>query len=89
MLNPRERKDLKARAHKLEPVVIIGGKGLTEEVFAEIERALKAHELVKIRAPGLDREQRALAFGEICERTQAEPVQHVGKVFVVFRKNDE
>jgi RNA-binding protein len=46
MLNPTERKALKARAHKLEPVVIIGAKGLTEEVVKEVDRALKAHELI-------------------------------------------
>jgi len=89
MLNPRERRDLKARAHKLEPVVIIGGKGLTGEVLAEIERALKAHELVKIRAPGLDREQRGQALVQICERTAAQPVQQVGKVLVLYRKKPD
>jgi putative YhbY family RNA-binding protein len=89
MLNPRERRDLKARAHKLEPVVIIGGKGLTGEVLAEIERALKAHELVKIRAPGLDREPRARAEQEICARTGSEPVQQIGKVLILYRKNPD
>lgn len=54
MLNPVQRRELRTRAHKLQPVVVIGGKGLTEEVLAEIERALKAHELIKVRAPGLD-----------------------------------
>ena len=50
MLTPAERKALKARAHKLEPVVQIGAKGLTDEVIAEIDRALRAHELIKVRA---------------------------------------
>ena len=54
MLTPLERKALKAKAHKLEPVVQIGAKGLTEEVIAEIDRALKAHELIKVRAGSLD-----------------------------------
>ena len=86
MLNPGERKALKARAHKLEPVVIIGAKGLTDDVVAEIERALNAHELIKIRAAGLERDQREVALDSICARTGAEPVQQVGKVFVIFRK---
>jgi len=86
MLSPGERKGLKARAHKLEPVVIIGGKGLTDEVVAEIDRALTAHELIKVRAPGLERNERDEALQDICARTGAEAVQQVGKVFVVYRR---
>jgi RNA-binding protein len=82
-----QMKELKAKAHKLEPVVIIGAKGLTEEVLAEIERALKAHELIKVRAPVLERGDRDVALQAICERTGAQPVQQVGKVFVIYRKN--
>jgi len=67
MLNPAERKALRARAHKLEPVVMIGGKGLTDEVIAEIDRALSAHELIKVRAAGLEREARA-AISELLQR---------------------
>jgi putative YhbY family RNA-binding protein len=83
-----QRKELKAKAHKLDPVVIIGAKGLTDEVMAEIDRALTSHELVKVRA-SLDREARDAAYKRICERTGAEPVQQVGKVFVLYRKNPE
>ena len=87
MLNPAERKALRARAHKLEPVVMIGGKGLTDEVLAEIDRALTAHELTKVRAAGLEREAREEAFAAICRKTAAEAVQQVGKICVIFRKN--
>ena len=86
MLNPAERKALKARAHKLEPVVMIGGKGLTDEVIAEIDRALTAHELIKVRAAGLERDAREEAFAAICRKTAAEAVQQVGKICVIFRK---
>jgi putative YhbY family RNA-binding protein len=89
MLTPPERKALKARAHKLEPVVQIGAKGLTPDVMAEIERALHAHELIKIRAAGLERDDRELALTEICTRTGAEAVQAIGKVFVIFRRRTE
>ena len=89
MLSPLERKALKAKAHKLEPVVHIGAKGLTEEVIAEIDRALKAHELIKVRAGSLERDARDVAFGAICERTGAESVQQVGKVCVLFRKKPD
>ena len=83
-----QRKDLRAKAHKLDPVVIIGAKGLTEAVLAEVDRALTAHELIKIKA-SLERGERNLAFREICERTGAEPIQQVGKVCVLYRKNPE
>ena len=89
MLTPKERQALKAQAHKLEPIVAIGGKGLTDAVVAEIDFALKSHELLKIRAGAMDRHERAEAFSAICERTGAEPVQHVGKVFVIYRKKPE
>jgi RNA-binding protein len=89
MLTQAERKALKAKAHKLDPVVHIGAKGLTDEVIAEIDRALRAHELIKVRAGGMERDARDVACGSICERTGAEAVQQVGKVFVLFRKNND
>jgi putative YhbY family RNA-binding protein len=89
MLNPAERKALKARAHKLEPVVIIGAKGLTDPVVKEVELALKAHELIKVRAPALERDAREETLQTLCERTGAEAVQTIGKVFVLYRKRDE
>jgi RNA-binding protein len=89
-MTPAERKALKAKAHKLDPVVHVGAKGITEEVIAEIDRALHAHELIKVRAASLDRDAREEAFGRIAEKTGAQAVQHIGKVFVLFRKkNDE
>ena len=89
MLTPAERKELKGRAHKLDPVVMIGAKGLTDEVVKEVDQALKAHELIKVRAPSLERAAREVAFQALCERTGAETVQHIGKVFVIYRKNED
>ena len=89
MLNAAERKQLKARAHRLEPVVLIGTKGLTDDVVKEVEFALKAHELIKVRAPDLEREAREDALKALCERTGAQSVQEIGKVFVIYRKRDE
>jgi putative YhbY family RNA-binding protein len=89
MLTASQRKALRARAHRLEPVVLIGAKGLTDEVVAEIDRAQRAHELIKVRAPGLERAARDQALLAICERTGAHAVQQVGKVWILFRENDE
>ena len=86
-LTPSDRRELKARAHALKPVVMIGNDGLTPSVIAEINRALKSHELIKIRVAGDDRDARAAALVEICTQTGAEPVQHIGKILVVFRMN--
>ncbi len=80
---------LKARAHNLEPVVIIGGKGLTDDVVKEVDRALAAHELIKVRAPAIERVVRAETMNMLCQRTGAVPVQIIGKVFVMFRKKHE
>ena len=89
MLSAAQRKTLKARAHRLEPVVLVGAKGLTDEVVKEIEAALKAHELIKVRAAALERDERRGTLQSICERTGAQAVQAIGKVFVLYRKNDE
>ena len=88
-LTSRLRSELRARAHKLDPVVIIGDKGLTDEVMAEIDRSLTAHELIKVRAAGADRGARALWMGEICARLGAHEVQVIGKVLVIYRENPE
>ena len=89
-LTPKERAGLKARAHALEPIVHIGQGGLTDAVVAEVERALAAHGLVKVRAGSADREARTALLAAVCARTDAAPVQSVGKVMVLWRpKADE
>ena len=88
-MTPELRKTLKAKAHNLDPVVQIGDKGLTEQVIAEIERALRAHELIKVRAPSFDRKSREQVFESICSKTQAEEVQHIGKVLVLYRRKPD
>ncbi len=88
-MDSAQRRALKAQAHKLDPVVIIGGKGLTDAVIAEVELALKVHELIKVRAPAMEREARAVAFAAICERTGAQSIQQVGKVLVAYRRRPD
>jgi RNA-binding protein len=87
-LSPAERQKLKGLAHRLEPVVIVGGDGLTPAVVAEIDRSLKNHELIKVRV-NADRDEREAMLREICTRTSAQPVQHIGKILVLFRENPE
>jgi len=84
-LTPAERADLRAQAHALNPVVMIGGDGLTPAVIREIDANLKAHELIKIRVLGDDREQRAAFMDRICGALDAAPVQHIGKLLVIWR----
>ena len=84
-LTPRERAALKARAHSLEPVVKIGQHGLTDAVVVEIDRALTAHELIKVRAGSADREERTQLVDAISAKTDAASVQSVGKVIVLWR----
>ncbi len=88
-LSPIARRKLKARAHALEPILHLGGNGLSEAVIAEIGHALDAHELIKVRAGGMERDEREAALAEICARLHAQPVQHIGKVLVVYRKKPE
>lgn len=85
-LSPARRRELKARAHHLDAVVSISVKGLSDNVLKEIEVALKAHELIKIRVFGDDRDLRAQYLRTICEQTGASPVQSIGKLLVVWRE---
>jgi RNA-binding protein len=88
-LSPTERKALKAAAHGLDPVVLIGNEGLTPAVLREIDHSLKAHELIKIRASTDERADREAWFDEICRRLDAAPVQHIGKMLIVWRENPD
>jgi putative YhbY family RNA-binding protein len=88
-LTARERAHLKARAHALEPVVHAGSSGLTDRLVAEVDRALTAHELIKVKVNADDREQRVAIGDEICARTGAAAVHRVGKVLILWRPRPE
>ena len=88
-LTPRERASLKGRAHALEPIVHVGQSGLTDAVVRETERALAAHELIKVKIGAADRVERAQLGVALCQRTDAAAVQSVGKVLVLWRPHDE
>ena len=84
-LTTAERRALRARAHALHPIVMVGSAGLTEAVLKEIDLALKSHELIKIRMLGEDRDGRKQALERIRGALGASPVQLIGKILVVFR----
>ena len=86
LLTPAERKTLKAAAHALDPVVIVGDAGLTPGVLAEIERSLVAHELIKVRVVGDDRDARIAMRDRIVDELGAAAVQTIGKLLVFHRK---
>jgi RNA-binding protein len=84
-LSPAERRSLRARAHSLNPVVSIAQNGLSDTVLKEIDVSLKAHELIKIRVYSDNREERETYLVTVCEQLGAAPVQHIGKLLVIWR----
>jgi len=84
-LTPKERQALKARAHALKPVVLLGNAGASAAVVREIDRALTAHELIKVRVPGDDRADRDALFADLAETLSAARVQAIGKLLVLYR----
>ncbi|NBO13062.1 MAG: ribosome assembly RNA-binding protein YhbY [Betaproteobacteria bacterium] len=88
ILSTAERKALKAAAHHLDPVVIIGQEGLSEAVIRETDRSLKAHALIKVRVAGDDRETRQAMLEALCETLACAPVQSIGKLLVLYRPKD-
>ncbi|HLX29820.1 MAG TPA: YhbY family RNA-binding protein [Casimicrobiaceae bacterium] len=89
LLHPARRRALRAKAHHLDPVVTIGHHGLTPAVLHEIDVALRAHELVKVRVIGDDREGRDALLASICTGLDCAPVQQIGKLFVLWRQREE
>jgi putative YhbY family RNA-binding protein len=88
-LTPVERTALRAEAHGLKPIVLIGSDGLTANVIKEISLGLDSHGLIKVRVFGDDREARIAMYETICEQLKAAPVQHIGKLLVLYRPKVE
>lgn len=84
-LTPAQRKEHRAGAHHLDPVVMIGGDGLTDAVLKEADLALKAHGLIKVRVFSDDRPTREGFLAELSDRLSAAPIQHIGKLLVLWR----
>ena len=84
-LTPAQRKEHRAEAHHLDPVVMIGNDGLTDAVLRETDAALKAHGLIKVRVLGDDRTARETIYQSLCDQLNAAPIQHIGKLLVLWR----
>jgi putative YhbY family RNA-binding protein len=84
-LTPAERREHRANAHHLDPVVMIGGDGLTPAVQKEIDAALNAHGLIKVRVFGEDRAAREAMYQQLADDLNAAPIQHIGKLLVFWR----
>jgi putative YhbY family RNA-binding protein len=84
-LTPAERKAHRADAHHLDPVVMIGNEGLTAAVRREADLALEAHGLIKVRVFSDERAVREQLFAELCAQLGAAPVQHIGKLLILWR----
>lgn len=85
MLTPAQRKEHRAAAHHLDPVVMIGAEGATAAVEKELDAALNAHGLIKVRVFSDDRAAREALLAELAEKLSAAPIQHIGKLLVLWR----
>jgi len=88
-ITPVQRRALRAAAHHLHPVVSIAGNGLSDAVIKEVARALAAHELIKVKLYGIEREERNAVLTEICTRLDCAPVQHIGNILVLWKENPD
>ncbi len=87
-LTSRQRKELEKLAHNLQPVVIIGGAGLTDGVIGMIDKSLAAHELIKVKFNEYKDEKQDLT-GQICQKTEATLVRIIGNIAILFREKEE
>ncbi|MYN13257.1 hypothetical protein GSY71_08885 [Pusillimonas sp. TS35] len=88
-ISPQQRSNLRAAAHPLKPVVLIGDRGLTDAVLKEIDVNLNAHQLIKVRVSGDDRDARVAIYDAICDALSCAPVHHLGKILVLYRPDEE
>ena len=88
-LTKKQTQFLKAQAHALKPVVLLGQHGLTEGVMAEIDLALNTHELIKVRVPSTDREVKRKIFKTIVRLTSAANVQELGHILTLYRPSEQ
>lgn len=88
-LSNKQKQFLKSKAHELKPVVLLGGNGLTEGVMAEVDQALDHHELIKVKVPSIDREEKIAIMDAIVRESKAQKVQVIGHILVLFRPSND
>jgi RNA-binding protein len=88
-MSKKDQKQLRAIGHKLSPVVTIAGKGLSENVLSELERALNDHELIKVKLVVGDKKAREEITAELCKQTKAKLIQSIGSVILILRNSSE
>jgi RNA-binding protein len=88
-LTPVQRRALRSAAHHLQPVVTVGDNGLSDTVVKEIDRSLAAHELIKVKLYGIERENRDALTADICAKLECAPVQQIGNILVLWRQKPE
>ncbi len=88
-ITSKQRKFLRAKAHELKPVVIIGAAGLTDNIHTEIDIALEYHELIKVRINCADKEAREKLVSSICSKSNGIAVQTIGHILVLFKKTKD
>ncbi len=87
-MNPAQKKKLKSQAHSLKPVITIGQHGLTEAVLNETDLTLNAHELIKVKIRA-EKEERQQICEQLCQKLNAEPIQHIGQIVIIYRKSPD
>jgi RNA-binding protein len=88
-LTEKQKKHLRGRAHAIKPVLLVGQNGFSDALQLEFERALKDHELVKVRVRGAERDDRDALLGQLATTTDATLVQRIGNVGLFYRPNPE
>jgi putative YhbY family RNA-binding protein len=89
LLTATQRRALSARAHAINPIIMIGKTGLSAGVINELDRGLSSHELIKVKVQIESRGAREVLFEEICQQLNAAPVKHIGKILVIYRPKSE
>ena len=88
-LTAKQKRHLRALAHPLKPVVLVGNAGISDGVIAEIDSSLTHHELIKVRLGGLERDDRKQAIDAICQKTGSELVSSIGHIAILFRASED
>ena len=87
-MNPAKKQELKAKAHHLKPIILVGAKGLTPALIKETDNAIEFHELIKVKLNGLEREDKLPFITELCTEIRAELVQLLGNIAIIYRKKN-